>query len=92
MPGSTTGAGADVFVLGNSTTVFYDAAGTGDFALIVDFQAGSDKIQLNGSNMMAYGFGISGTETQIFYNGDLIGRVLNITPTNLLNSGSIVFA
>jgi serralysin len=43
--------GADRFVLGNAAQVFYDdrtaGAGTGDYALVTDFQAG-DTLQLHG--------------------------------------------
>jgi subtilisin family serine protease len=46
------GAGADVFLLGDSRGVFYDDGiksnlGTSDYALIKDFKRGEDKIQLN---------------------------------------------
>lgn len=43
------GPGADLFVLGEGGSVFYSAAGDGDFAEIADFATGVDKIQLSGS-------------------------------------------
>jgi Ca2+-binding RTX toxin-like protein len=48
----TGGAGKDIFVLGDKRGVFYDegtgnSAGRGDYARILDFQAG-DKIQIHG--------------------------------------------
>ncbi|MEO1296609.1 MAG: hypothetical protein AAFW75_12525 [Cyanobacteria bacterium J06636_16] len=48
------GAGKDTFVLGNSEHVFYDdgdpsSTGEFDLALILDFDAGQDTVQLKGS-------------------------------------------
>ncbi|MDX2211918.1 MAG: hypothetical protein SFY66_01395 [Oculatellaceae cyanobacterium bins.114] len=48
------GGGQDTFVLGDRSMVFYDdgnsiTAGLSDYALIVDFNPGQDKIQLKGS-------------------------------------------
>ncbi len=50
----TGGAGRDTFFLGSPTQVFYDdrnatTAGTGDYALITDFNASDDIIRLNGN-------------------------------------------
>ena len=50
----TGGAGADLFVLGDDTQVFYDdrnrtTAGRNDYALITDFNKSVDVIQLNGN-------------------------------------------
>ncbi len=49
------GLGADVFVLGDARGMFYDDRtagnlGSGDHALITDFQAGVDKLQLFSGN------------------------------------------
>ena len=48
------GTDSDIFVLGNSSRVFYDdgdsfTAGDGDFALITDFDPSQDRIQLKDS-------------------------------------------
>ena len=48
------GGGSDTFVLADTNSVFYDdgdnfSAGDDDFALITDFNSGSDIIQLQGS-------------------------------------------
>lgn len=50
----TGGSGSDLFVLSNSTTVFYNDtnnsnSGLADYALITDFNSTADKIQLEGS-------------------------------------------
>lgn len=42
------GGGADTYLLGNSTSVFYANSGLGDYAKIVSLEA-DDKIQLKGS-------------------------------------------
>ena len=52
------GAGADVFVLGDSRGVFYDDRnngnlGSADYALIKDFTAGEDKLQLRSGSYFA---------------------------------------
>jgi hypothetical protein len=43
------GTGSDLFVLGNAGAIFYSTAGGADFARVLDFVAGEDKIQLRGS-------------------------------------------
>ncbi|MBW4492768.1 MAG: cadherin-like domain-containing protein [Oscillatoria princeps RMCB-10] len=45
----TGGDGADVFVLGSGGQFYYTSAGNADYALIADFSAGEDVIQLEGS-------------------------------------------
>jgi hypothetical protein len=47
----TGGSGADLFVLGNSSGIFYNdgynsQSGTTDYALITDFNSGQDRLQL----------------------------------------------
>ncbi|NEP25711.1 calcium-binding protein [Moorena sp. SIO3I6] len=48
----TGGAGADIFELGDSSNPYYVGGGgflgSNDFAVITDFQSGTDKIQLHG--------------------------------------------
>lgn len=49
----TGGAGLDQFILGNANNVFYDdgnavTVGESDYALVTDFNASKDAIQLNG--------------------------------------------
>jgi hypothetical protein len=43
------GTGSDLFILGNTSAAFYSAAGNADFARILNFVAGEDKVQLQGS-------------------------------------------
>ena len=50
----TGGLGADIFVLGDANGVYYDdgdplLTGESDFALITDFEAGIDTVQLHSS-------------------------------------------
>jgi Ca2+-binding RTX toxin-like protein len=82
------GAGSDTFVLGSGTNgVHYrgrSGAENADYARIVDFQSGVDKIQLRGKAdyyTVKYGnwFGSSATDTAIFYGSDLIGVVQDNT-------------
>jgi Ca2+-binding RTX toxin-like protein len=42
------GGGKDTFILGDANAVFYHSAGLFDYALIADFNAQQDKIQLKG--------------------------------------------
>ena len=44
----TGNAGIDIFVLGDSSSVYYDADGKTDYAIITDFVKGTDLLQLNG--------------------------------------------
>ncbi|MFN9173915.1 MAG: Calx-beta domain-containing protein, partial [Synechocystis sp.] len=68
----TGGAGSDIFVLGNNTDVFYDDksttnAGTGNYALITDFNLNEDKIQLRGAKSN-YLLTVSSGNTSIYFN------------------------
>lgn len=79
----TGGAGADTFVLGTRNTsvgIAYQGAG---YATITDFNpAEGDKIQIFGtiSNYLLQPISIGdGTSTAIYYQGDLIGVVQNVT-------------
>ena len=87
--------GADTFVLGDTETVFYDAAGEADTAVITDFQVGLDKIQLNAASIATISFaeGInpsnsSQIDTFILSDGDRIGIVLGVTIAELDNSAN----
>jgi Ca2+-binding RTX toxin-like protein len=89
--------GADTFVLGDQRGVFYDdgnrkSAGRGDYAQIMDFEAG-DKVQLSGSMskyLLAAGAlnGLSGTQIYLDTNNsgkidvrdELIGHVVGAVP------------
>lgn len=79
----TGGDGADTFVLGNlNTSVGVAYRGTG-YATITDFNAAEgDKIQIIGSvsNYLLQPISLGeGTSTAIYYQGDLIGIVQNVT-------------
>lgn len=43
------GKGADIFVLGTATDIFYNGNGDEDFARILDFTLGEDRLQVKGS-------------------------------------------
>ena len=86
------GTGADQFILGNATTVFYNDgmlsnAGQSDYAVIADFNKLEDTIVLHGS-ASSYQLGALGTDTGIFYTAgqttnELIGVVQGVSPEQL---------
>ncbi|WP_264319992.1 hypothetical protein [Zarconia navalis] len=94
--------GADLFVLGNASTAFYDddgiavADGNVSRALIRDLDVGVDRIQLHGS-ASDYGLRESASgNTNIFFQPqgqvrDLIGIVRNTTGLDLSDSSTFVF-
>ncbi len=57
--------GKDTFALGDISQIFYTLSGNGDYAVIKDFSAGTDKIQIKGS-ASNYRLQVSGGNTQIF--------------------------
>lgn len=91
------GAGADQFILGDATKVFYDdgiisSSGQTDYATITDFNPLEDKIVLHGS-ATSYQLGELSTGTGIYYTtgqttNELIGVATGVSPTqlNLTNS------
>jgi uncharacterized protein YkwD len=93
---------ADLFVLGNQTTVFYDdegttaAAGNASRALIRDFAIGVDQIQLSGSASDYQLKETAGGNTNIFFQPsgevrDLIGIVKNTTGLSLADTSTFSF-
>ena len=67
--------GIDIFVLGDSTDVYYDANATSDYAIITDFAKGIDRLQLNGV-VGDYAFGsLTGGYYDLTYAGELIAKV-----------------
>ncbi len=67
--------GIDIFVLGDSTNVYYDANATSDYAIITDFAKGIDRLQLNGV-AGDYAFGsLTGGYYDLTYAGELIAKV-----------------
>jgi Ca2+-binding RTX toxin-like protein len=84
----TGGAGADKFVLGDETGVFYDAQDRADCAIIKDFNATEgDQIQLAGSPedyTIVSGTNALGNDyTEISQNGDLIAVIEGVQLTDL---------
>ena len=83
------GDGADTFILGNSSSVFYQGSGFGDYAYISDFYwTEGDKIQVHGS-LEDYSLSDWEGGKDIYYQGDLIGYIGNTT--NVILSEDFVF-
>ena len=79
----TGGAGADVFVLGDSRGVFYDDRksgnlGTSDYARIKDFMPGEDKLQLRSAN---YIYTVSSGNLSLYWDRTNVGS-LNTSGSN----------
>lgn len=76
------GAGADLFILGDINQAYYTTSNNLDYALVKDFNAGEDIVQL-------YGIGNDYTQQQIggsqqlYYQGDLVAIFENVTALNL---------
>lgn len=70
------GKGADVFHLGDNSTVYYIGEFDADFAKVMGFNASEDTLRLSGS-ASDYSFGVSsnGKHTEISFGGDLVGVV-----------------
>ncbi len=85
--------GPDIFVLGDETGGFYDKHGYQDFADIIDFAAGQDTIQLNGS-MGDYAFKAVNGGTWIFqgdeHSGELVADVFNASVSDVKASVQFV--
>ena len=64
----TGGGDRDIFVLGNADSVFYSAGGNADYALIQDFNAALDQLQLRGS-AADYETLKNGSNTELLYIG-----------------------
>ena len=80
----TGGSGEDTFVIGQNNNVFYndgnpDAEGTGDYALITDYQLGIDRLDVAGSEN-DYSFDLSSGDLPdgfaIYHQGDETSREL----------------
>ena len=79
----TGGAGADQFILGDANTAFYSTGGDQDYAVIQDFTAGLDTVQLHGS---ASNYHQSSQAGDLFlYHGpnqDLVAQFESLTSLN----------
>ncbi|NEO37349.1 MAG: calcium-binding protein [Moorea sp. SIOASIH] len=86
----TGGAGADKFVLGDSKNTYYEGRGflgLNDYALITDFQSGTDKIQLKKDNYL-FGRNFIAVRKGFYYN-DLSSVASAETVVNNLSEGVI---
>ncbi|MGQ4648088.1 calcium-binding protein [Lyngbya aestuarii] len=73
----TSGGGSDTYSLGDAQYVYYNSQGEGDYAVITDYNAGWDKIELNGGveyQLQDYYQG-SDYGSAIYTNGEMIGWV-----------------
>lgn len=97
MDGLTGCAGADTFVLGDSSTAFYLGSNLGEKASVFDFnQAEGDKLQLHGSvsdytfTVGSYGWGTNAADTALYYNNngsyDLIAVIQDVSNLSLTSS------
>lgn len=87
------GLGEDTFILGNSTTAFYNAAGNDDYALLEDFNPEEgDRIIIFGGGGAVLGPSPENLPaeggTAIFADGDIIGVVLGATQQEV--SGGLI--
>jgi|GEM_PF-1508482 Ca2+-binding RTX toxin-like protein/subtilisin-like proprotein convertase family protein len=85
MDALTGGAGFDTFIIGEKGKRFYEGDGTGGMAVIRDFNASEDKIQLSGS-ISSYSMQVEiSTSTTIITtsDGDVICRLENTTNFSL---------
>jgi hypothetical protein len=76
------GAGRDFFNLGSSvgTRSFYVGNGSADYALIQNFESGTDRIRLAGTSSSEYNFQVVNGNLNISTaSGDLVGIVEGIT-------------
>ena len=81
------GSGADIFVLGDRKQAFYVGNQAADFADVRDFDFTEDTLRLHGSqNDYTFGSTSSGGAVEIFYQGDLIGRVSGGDLNNMLSA------
>lgn len=101
------GSGSDTFVLGERVDVFYDSdtsassLGTGDYALITDFDPDVDNIQLHGSSSeyVIGGSGVSGISGSGIYHYnttrgfELIGILedVSFSSVNLTDPGQFTY-
>ncbi len=86
----TGGAGADTFVLGDSKNTYYEGGGflgLNDYALITDFQSGTDKIQLKKDNYL-FGRNFIAVRKGFYYN-DLNSVASTETVVDNLSEGVI---
>jgi Ca2+-binding RTX toxin-like protein len=79
----TGGAAQDIFALGDFNNLYYNGDGNNGYALITDFSS-IDLIRIKGSTNYSvtsgnFGFGTAANDTQIFFGGDLIAIVQDVT-------------
>ena len=83
------GLGSDTFVLGSSVQSYYIAGGDSDYALIKDFDASMDVLQLHGS-ADNYRSSQQDGDLHLYKSEDLVAIVKNTSELNF-NSTSVAF-
>lgn len=89
------GAGTDLFILGAASSglsipqAFYDGGGSADYAVIRNFEQGSDTIQVGGYQSFFYKLQpVNGNLNISTINGDLIAIVEGVTSLSALSGAS----
>ncbi len=85
----TGGAGADVFILGDTQTAYYSTGGNLDYAVITDFTNGIDTLQLHGS-ATDYQQSTQGSDLFLYYGVDLVAQFQHLTLLDLNSSTTFV--
>ncbi|MEM6452889.1 MAG: LamG-like jellyroll fold domain-containing protein, partial [Cyanobacteria bacterium P01_D01_bin.105] len=83
------GDGADRFILGNANDAYYTANGNFDYALIKDFNAAEDTIQLNGS-ASNYIQQQQGNDTYLYNQAELVAVLENTSSVDFSQGFSFV--
>ncbi|ELS05596.1 putative calcium-binding protein, partial [Xenococcus sp. PCC 7305] len=78
------GAGADKFVLGDETQVYYGIGGNQDYAVIQDFDPNIDILNIYGT-LDDYEREQIGNDTYLSHNGDLIAILENTSSSDSVN-------
>lgn len=72
-------------MLGDQSSAYYLGGGSNDFAVIQDFTAGTDIVQLRGS-AANYTTALQGTNTLLSYGQDLVAQFTGVIAVNLTSA------
>ncbi|NEQ44733.1 MAG: DNRLRE domain-containing protein [Leptolyngbya sp. SIOISBB] len=85
----TGGAGADLFILGDTQTAYYSTGGDLDYAVITDFTTGIDQLQLHGA-ATNYSQSTQGSKLLLYSGTDLVAHFHNLTLLDLNSTATFV--